>query len=556
MMNHRLTASILLSLLAAPCFWAATAAANPPAHPAGYNDSGVELNRTRQYLERQRIARKIKEGRDTQQVEGTEGAEEKQKGTVRFLLKQVELPESQVLSKEELQKITGAYEGKEVTLDDLYALVGKINGLYQEKGYLTCRAFLAPQTIREGKVKIDLVEGKNGQVEVTGNRSTREKYITDRLHIEPGQISSMHSLNKDLLRFNATNDAQLRIALKAGEKPGTTDYVIAVQEPQKQVTGVFFDNAGSKTSGLYRAGLFWQDRDLSGNRDHLFISTIRSEGMKAVAGSYSTPINRTGTRAGISYSTNSVHITDGPFEALGVRGHSYVATAFLVSPIETTERKKSEWGFEYGHQRSETDFGTSLGLRTHWVDDTVDTGLLYYDQLNYGDSSVLYQKHGYRVGRYKDLYDNHRNFGKYEFNGLYQKAYKAGQQWTFRLDGQLSSTQYLPSSEMFYLGGMYSVRGYTESLIGGDGGFSASAEYSVPLDKGRKVNGYLFLDGGRIWGSSAFGDRSLMGAGVGIKADLTEKISLNVALGLPLQRTINGAEQSRGRIHFTVNGQF
>ena len=34
MMNHRLTASILLSLLAAPCFWAATAAANPPAHPA------------------------------------------------------------------------------------------------------------------------------------------------------------------------------------------------------------------------------------------------------------------------------------------------------------------------------------------------------------------------------------------------------------------------------------------------------------------------------------------------------------------------------------------
>ena len=58
---------------------------------------------------------------------------------------------------------------------------------------------------------------------------------------------------------------------------------------------------------------------------------------------------------------------------------------------------------------------------------------------------MLYQKHGYRVGRYKDLYDNHRNFGKYEFNGLYQKAYKAGQQWTFRLDGQLSSTQYLPA---------------------------------------------------------------------------------------------------------------
>ncbi len=40
MMNHRLTASILLTLLAAPCLWATTAAANAPSHPAGYNDSG------------------------------------------------------------------------------------------------------------------------------------------------------------------------------------------------------------------------------------------------------------------------------------------------------------------------------------------------------------------------------------------------------------------------------------------------------------------------------------------------------------------------------------
>ena len=47
------------------------------------------------------------------------------------------------------------------------------------------------------------------------------------------------------------------------------------------------------------------------------------------------------------------------------------------------------------------------GWTIRWI-----RAFLYYDQLNYGDSSVLYQKHGYRVGRYKDLYDNHRNFGK------------------------------------------------------------------------------------------------------------------------------------------------
>ena len=557
MKRYTRISGLLLSLLASQGFFLLPVlAAGASGRPAGYNDTGVQLNRTRQYLERQRIARQIQEERPSGQVEGGQTEQGQPAENLRFRLNKVEIPASQVLSEKELQAIAGNYEGKEVSLDDLYALVGKINSLYQEKGYVTCRAYLAPQTIREGVVKIGLMEGTNGQVEVQGNKSTREKYITHRIHIQPGKIQSVRELNRDLLRFNATNDAQLRIALKAGKEPGTTDYVITVREPQKQVTGVFFDNAGSKTSGLYRAGMFWQDRDLSGNRDHLFISTLRSEGMKTVAGSYSTPISRNGTRAGISYSTNSMHITDGPFESLGVRGHSYAATAFLVFPIETTETKKSQWGLEYGHQRSQTDFGTSLGMRAHWVDDTLDTGLVYYDQLNYGDSSILYQKHGYRVGRYKDLFDNHRNFGKYEFNGLYQKVYKPGQQWTFRLDGQLSSTQYLPSAEMFYLGGIYSVRGYTESLLGGDGGFSASAEYSIPLDRKRKWNGYLFLDGGRVWGSSAFGDRSLVGAGFGIKGELTHKISCNVALGIPFQRTINGEEQSRGRIHFSFNGQF
>ena len=516
----------------------------------------MQLNRTRQYLEQQRLAREIAAERRTELLEGTENQGEKPEGTVHFVLQKLVIPESQVLSPKELGAIVKDYEGKEVSLDDLYVVVQRINELYRTKGYVTCRAFLAPQTIHEGTVHIDLVEGKTGKVEITGQGSTREAYIQHRIHLDSGKVQNIQQLNKDLLRFNSTNDAQLRIALKAGEKDGTTDYVITVAEPQKQVAGIFADNAGSDTSGLYRVGAYWQDRDLSGNRDHLFLSTLRSEGMKAVSGSYNTPINRTGTRAGLSYTSNSVHITDGYFEPLGVRGHAYALTASLTSPIVTTDTLKSEWGFEYGHQKSQTDYGTSLGLRSHWTDDTIDTLFLYYDQLDYGRSTVFYQKYGYRNGWYRDLNDRNRSFGKFETNMLYQKLFRSGQQWTLRLDGQLSSTQYLPSAEMFYLGGMYSVRGYKESLIGGDGGFSASAQYSFPLEKSQRLKGYLFVDGGRIWGSSAFGDRSLVGTGVGVTAEINDHMSLNAALAFPLLRTINGEEQSRTRIYFSFNSAF
>lgn len=47
-----------------------TAEANPPNRPpSGYNDAGVQLNRTREYIERNQIARRIQEERNKQQSE-------------------------------------------------------------------------------------------------------------------------------------------------------------------------------------------------------------------------------------------------------------------------------------------------------------------------------------------------------------------------------------------------------------------------------------------------------------------------------------------------------
>lgn len=413
---------------------------------------------------------------------------------------------------------------------------------------MTCRAFLGPQTIHDGVVKIELIEGRTGQVSLTDNHTTREDYVRHRLSLKKGEVANIHDLNEELLRFNATNDAQLHIVMKAGAEVGMTDYVIAVREPQLYQFGIVADNAGNKSSGLYRGGFFWQDRSLTGNRDALFLSTMASQGTKSFAAGYTAPLDRMGSKIGVNYTTNSVHITDGALEPLEVRGHSYAYDLFVTNPVVTSETVRSEIGLDYGYQHSRTDF---LGMP--WVDDTVQTLQAFYDQLDYGRSTIWYQKHAYAIGKAQTMQGD-RNFGKYNMNGLFRKHFAHGQSWTMRVDGQLSSTQYLPSAEMFYIGGMYSVRGYTESLLGGDGGLSMGLEYSVPVTKG--LEAYLFLDGGRVWGSSAFGDRSLAGTGCGLKGSLGAHAYLNVGLGFPLIRTVNEVEQSRARVHFSFNSQF
>ena len=223
---------------------------------------------------------------------------------------------------------------------------------------------------------------------------------------------------------------------------------------------------------------------------------MASQGTKSFAAGYTAPLDRMGSKIGVNYTTNSVHITDGALEPLEVRGHSYAYNLFVTNPVD------------YGYQHSRTDF---LGMP--WVDDTVQTLQAFYDQLDYGRSTIWYQKHAYAIGKAQTMQGD-RDFGKYNMNGLFRKHFAHGQSWTMRVDGQLSSTQYLPSAEMFY------------------------------------------IDGGRVWGSSAFGDRSLAGTGFGLKGSLGAHAYLNVGLGFPLIRTVNEVEQSRARVHFSFNSQF
>lgn len=466
-----------------------------------------------------------------------------------FLLQKVVIDDSQVLSQAEIASVTDKYVGHEVSLQKLNTLVSELNKLYEDKGYLTCRAVLPPQTIKEGIVHINLVEGRTGQLIMDGNKSTNSRYIQNRLHLHKDRIDNVHELNKDLLRFNSTNDVQLRIFMQAGEEAGTTDYVITAYEPRQHNFTVYTDNAGSDSSGLWRAGMFYTNKSLTGNRDTLMVSGIFSEGTKSGSFAYNTPVGRSGTKLGVQYSANSVHIIDGDLEPMNVRGNSNSYGVSLTQPLIVTEHLKSDVALEYSRQSSKTDF---LGI--HWVDDTISGYTASFSMMNYGKSSVIFQKHGYRIGDWENIDGQNKDFGKYQFNGLYQKVYSGGQMLTGRLDGQWSSTSYLPSAEQFYIGGAYSVRGYKESLLGGDHGVAVSLEYSVPIAKA--VSAFTFIDYGSVYGDSAFEDHILMSTGIGVKATLAQNFYSSLTLGVPLRRELNGSEAGKTRLHFMFNGQF
>lgn len=553
-MRKKLSAFILFSIVAAYSGSVLAAPLIPTVDLAG-----IQLSKDRENLERDRISEEIENDKKNreQNIDNDIKPQDKEHPDITFELKAVNIDKSEILTADVLEGMYRDYIGKEVTVKDLYDIVAAINEKYKEAGYITCQAYLPPQTISGGTVKIGIIEGVNGDISVVDNKYTERDYITDRVKIGQGKIININDLNKDLVYFNGTNDVMLRIAMQAGKVPGTTDYILKAYEPQNQVVTVFSDNAGSTSSGEWRQGLFYNIRSLSGVRDNLNVNLMRSDGTRVIGVNYGRVLGRSGTKLNIGFSANTLKMTDGSvLETLGVKGHSQAITVGLSQPLMVTAKTKKILSIDFGNQNSVTDIADNP-----WVNDTINEVTLGYAITSFYDSAVVYQKHSYNAGSINRIVDftngkeENESYGKYAFYGIYQKQYNHGQKINLRLDGQWSSTHYMPSSRQYILGGAYSIRGYKENIMSADNGYSYSLEYSVPVFN-KQTNMYVFNDGGYCFGVNAPKDHNIFSWGLGIKTTINKNIFANLSVGFPLVKTVNNVKYDPARINFTVSAQF
>lgn len=564
-----LTASICAVLIMAPA--ASVVRAAPPT-PGGVtpadaaivqrNDSGAQLNQTREYLERQATARQLEEDRKKQkaQVEANMQAPEESSAKVAFTLAKVETNVSEVLSEAELQNVTAPYVGNTVSLSDLYVITGAINKLYAEKGYMICKAYLPPQRIHGGVVKILLVEGKTGTVTLQGLKHTREKYVTGRIPLKPGRVANTATLNKQLQRFNGTNDVQLRMLVHAGEEQGTTDYEIVAYEPkQNQSFMLYLDDNGYETSGRFRQGLFYNVRSLTGTRDSFRMNYLRSQGTNMYGAGYSLPVGKLGTRLDIDYSANTTKIIKGEAKPLDVRGNAHAVGLAIRHPLRVDQKRKDEIGLQFLNQKSTTKWRSI----DYWTEDKRNTFIPYISFTHYGDSSILYHKHSIPITSFKNTasghWENDTNYMSYQLNMLYQKKYKHGQMFSARLDGQMAGGKDRSSADRFFLGGANSVRGYEESFIGGNKGVTLGLTYQVPVDKKQSLHAFTFFDYGWIsddidLNASSY---SAYSTGLGVSASY-KNVYASLTLGIPLKREYEFSTKkvSNARLDFVCSATF
>jgi hemolysin activation/secretion protein len=473
---------------------------------------------------------------------------------VRIQVKKVDVGASQVLTDDEIRSVVRRYEGREISIADLFVLVDEINALYKERGCLTCRAFLPAQTVEEGRVEVRLVEARASELEIEGNASTRESFLRGRISTRKGDLFDVNGLERDLARINATTDLQTTAELKAGTEPGTVTPIVHVVEPPHYSLTLFTDNAGAETVGEYRAGLTFTDASVFGWRDAFFLNVYGAEGTSAVTTSYTLPVHSSGTKVGLSYDYSDIKVVSGPFEALDIGGYASRVGLDLTQPLIANTKVRLN---ALANATSRTSVSTFSGIKISELD--VRSAGLGFDLQAYGDSGDWFTRNLFTQGFHD--FGGDREFLRFNTDVYRVQALTPSVTAQLRFSAQWADSHPLPSTEQFQIGGVATVRGYREGILAGDEGGILSAELQFPVPEtylpgGVHWRGFTYADYGvvvqqRDGHRSVNHDDMLYSVGAGLSFTMGTRLSGKLALGIPLNAT-PGYDDGDYRIEFFV----
>jgi hemolysin activation/secretion protein len=457
---------------------------------------------------------------------------------VRVFVREIRITGSTVFSAEELAKVTAPYLNRELTSEDLEALRTVLTLLYVNNGYVNSGAILPDQTIAEGVVTFQIVEGGLTAIEVKGNRWFRSSYFQKRFYLDAGPPLNLNALQQRLqLLLEDPRIQRLNAELKPGLRQGEAILEVRVEERTPYRLSFDYNNHQSPSVGEHLGIVTAEHQNLTGNGDTLTARYGRSKGLDALLDfKYSIPLTAHDTTLSYQYRQNTFTVIEQPFQDLGIDSRSDIYTIALRQPVYRTlnseialeligERLSHEtsllgrrFSLEPGARNGRTAVA-ALRLGQEWVYRTASQVIAARSRFSFGINALgaTINKRGVPDGKF------------FAWLGQFQWVRRLGvldSYVIFRSDVQMSNDPLL-SIEQISVGGRFSVRGYRENTMLRDKALITSLETRVPLIQNAFGLDYVelaqFVDFGRGWSSEQKtpDPQDISSVGVGIRLGLT-----------------------------------
>ncbi|WCM18268.1 ShlB/FhaC/HecB family hemolysin secretion/activation protein [Paraburkholderia bryophila] len=462
-----------------------------------------------------------------------------------FRIDHVEFIGDTVLGKSELDTIAAPFIGKQLGRNRINLLLRRVTEAFIARGYITTRAYLGAQSLASGTLKVNLVDGKVSAFTLNGHplrpRDPNEPWYTTHgggLLTDAGTAWAFADSRGDVLRLpdleqgvdqiNRLRRNKAEIQIMPGETPGDSVVAITNHYGDRVFYDLGIDNYGSSQTGTlrYRAGV--EADNLIGLQESLSFNYVGTQDSNAVVFSAAAPYGY----QTFSYTTSLSEYQQTISDVALLQGRTFSQTLGWNDVLTRSRAGRTSVDVTLTKMRTERSLnGIDLSPQGLTVLRVGLNGLrrfVAHDQAaaatwDVGVSQGLPWLSASHDGPDIDEVDAHSQFTKLDATATLQVALGtlAGTQWTYRgtLRGQYSHVA-LFGNEQIFLGGMDSVRGFTEGGIAGDSGFylrNEAAWQNVPAWHDLQVEPYVFLDGGKSHLVAQGGWPTLMGTGLGAR---------------------------------------
>ena len=459
---------------------------------------------------------------------------------------------SSVFTPQQLAEVLRDYTDTPISLAQLVEAQEAIAKLYRDNGYITSGAFIPAQTLGDGIVKIQVVEGRVEFIEVEGLEHLNPDYVRSRLEIASGPPLNQPELLKalQLLQVNPLISS-ISAELTAGTQAGSSILSISISENNAFHLLVSYDNYRNPSVGTDRIlGQITHD-NLLGWGDRFNVSYYNTDGSDSLDNlSYTLPINpQNGTLNARFRLSNSKVIQPALFEPFDLESEYRKYEFTYRQPLVQSANEEFALGIT-GDWQTSSNFllGEPFPL-SRGADSEGKTRIL---------ALRLFQEYNHRSGRQVFVARSQFSFGIDAFGATNNNdgrpdsrffAWRGQAQYLnlltpdvillLRSDLQFASESLLPL-EQFSLGGIFSVRGYSQDALLADNGLFASAELRTNILKIPQWNTTLqlspFFDVGTVWNSDEFPLQrdNLYSVGIGLRLLIDEVFSARLDWGIPI----------------------
>ncbi|MBN4004089.1 ShlB/FhaC/HecB family hemolysin secretion/activation protein [Nostoc sp. LPT] len=462
---------------------------------------------------------------------------------------------STVFSAQELALATAEFTKRPISLSEVYQARSKITDLYVKNGYITSGAYIPPQRIQSGVIKIQVVEGKLADIQITGTRRLNPNYVRSRLAIATSPPLNRQRLLEalQLLQLNPLIQ-NVTAELSAGSGTGTSLLEIKVSEAKTFSSQIILDNGRSPSVGSFRRGLRLNEANLLGLGDGLSVGYTNTDGSNSFDASYTLPLNPRNGTLSLNYGVTSSNVIEHDFAFLDIESTSRYYELTFRQPIVQTPTQEFALGLTASRRESDISsllqrIGNPASELSPGADEegrTKVSALRFFQEwTNRNSREVIALRSQFSLGIdvlnatvNQDAPDS--RFFAWQGQGQWARLLAPETLLLLRVNTQLASRTLLPI-EQFGLGGQDSIRGYRQDYLLTDNGAFVSAEVQVPILRLPQINSTLqvvpFVDFGVGWNSSGRENpdpNTLAAIGLGLRWSQGDRFTVRLDWGIPL----------------------